>query len=244
MMQKTNSNISDVNKIVDKDFNNQKFKVCWTWYLFLLSNFLVIIGAAIYLVIYLKNFPNESGTKPADIFLNAWMYPTIFNSVSILVMLVFAFYEVKEIIPLRFHTKWKWYKFIFAALISYLFMLIFAFIFVSLTHPSGVIDISVINRNMPIVLLSILMVWALATIILYRYGRFHIDQDIFRRRHGIEVTEKIKHDQKRNTEREKIDKASGEEFKKMRDSINDTKDDSLKNAKATSGLFDKMKQDE
>ena len=58
------------------------------------------------------------------------------------------------------------------------------------------------------------------------------------------VTEKIKHDQKRNTEREKIDKASGEEFKKMRDSINDTKDDSLKNAKATSGLFDKMKQDE
>ena len=75
-------------------FNDQKFKVCWTWYLFLLSNFLVIIGAAIYLVIYLKNFPNESGTKPADIFLNTWMYPTIFNSVSILVMLVFAFYEV------------------------------------------------------------------------------------------------------------------------------------------------------
>ena len=59
-----------------------------------------------------------------------------------------------------------------------------------------------------------------------------------------EALEKIKHDQKRNTEREKIDKASGEEFKKMRDSINDTKDDSLKNAKATSGLFDKMKQDE
>ena len=105
-MEQTKNNKES--KIINNDFNDKSFKVYWTWYLFLISNVLVIIGAAIYLIVYFKYSPS------ADLS-NTWLITVVFNLVSIVCMVFFSYYEIKEIAPLRVHTQWKWYKFIFAS---------------------------------------------------------------------------------------------------------------------------------
>ena len=79
---------------------------------------------------------------------------------------------------------------------------------------------------------------------IYRYGRFHIDKEIFQRKNGIYAEQEKLEKQKHEQSRQQIDQMSDAEFKKMRDKINSSSSTDYIGKKATSNLVDELDEDE
>ena len=85
---------------------------------------------------------------------------------------------------------------------------------------------------------------SLVDIGLYRYGRFHIDKDIFARKHGVAVKERIEAEKTHDADREMVNKMSDEEFKKYKDQIDTTPDHEKIGCEASSGISHEKFDDE
>ena len=77
---------------------------------------------------------------------------------------------------------------------------------------------------------------SLVAIGLYRYGRFHIDKDIFARKHGVIIEEQIKAEKIHEENRSKVASMSEEEFKVYKDKIDTTPDHEKIGREASSGI--------
>ena len=88
------------------------------------------------------------------------------------------------------------------------------------------------------------VVVSLIVVGIYRYGRFHIDKEIFQRKNGIYAEQEKLEKQKHEQSRQQIDQMSDAEFKKMRDKINSLSSTDYIGKKATSNLVDELDEDE
>ena len=81
-----------------------------------------------------------------------------------------------------------------------------------------------------IVLFINCMVMSLITMGIYKYGRFHIDKEIYLRKNGIDVNKKNQQDVK----------MSNKEFKKLQDKLDNSLANDYIGKKATSNLVDEL----
>lgn len=221
MKQDINVTKQEIDKRVNDDFNSSKFKISPIAYLYMFINVLCVLGATISLILFFK--------QPENDFIK--YFPIITNLISLIILLVFLYFETKVIIPKKFHVNPKWYKFFMASVASFGLMTIFSILFIYLAN---------LNKLIIILHLAILMAWSLINIGLYWYARFHIDQDIYRRQHGIDVKNTLLFEKKRKIDRDQVDKLSNQEFSSLKKKLdNNTKD--LIGKKPTSGLLDEAK---
>ena len=210
----------EVKERLRDEIKKEKFRPFWTWYLYLICNVLVIIGTAICWILY--TYKSEA---------NAYVPVLVCNLVSLAGFVVFMIFEAKDIKFKMFHTKKKWIYFIIAGAIVYADIIIMSSLIVAFPV--------VIVNNLPVTYICSFAISAglsLVDIGLYRYGRFHIDKDIFARKHGIMVKEQIEAEKIHEADRAKVDKMSSEEFKKYRDQIDTTPDHEKIGREATSGM--------
>ena len=76
-----------------------KFQTSYTYYIFLVCNFVSMLGLAISLIFTNKNNPNLDYQLPI----------IICNVVSLLILVVFLYFESRIILPYKFHINHKWY---------------------------------------------------------------------------------------------------------------------------------------
>ena len=216
------------NKSKNKDIKIEKpkFQTSYTYYIFLLCNFIAMLGLAICLIFTKNNNPDFNFKLPV----------VICNIVALFIYAVFLYLESRIILPYRFHINHKWYGWFIASTV----------IFAAILIASTVIVCLPVNWSMSwaIGLFSGCVAVSLVDIGIYRYGRFHIDKEIFQRKNGIyaeqEKLEKQKHEQSRH----QIDQMSDDEFKKLRDKINSSSSTVYIGKKATSNLVDELDKDE
>ena len=228
------SNTNNNNKPTDKeikerlseDVSREKFKVSYTYYIFLLCNFLVMLGLTISLIFTVNNNPGQDFHLPV----------IICNVIALAILVVFLYLESRIIIPYKFHINHKWYYFFLASVILFGLILIISTIIVYLPV--------VWSKYWGIGVLVGSMVLSFVCMGLYRYARFHIDKDIYLRKHGIEVQKTLETEKTREEERKRIDALSAEEFNKMKDKINDSDDADHIGQQATSGLTEELENDE
>ena len=216
----------EINERLSEDIRREKFRVSYTYYIFLLCNFLVMLGLTISLIFTFKNNPDQNFQLPV----------IICNVMALAILVVFLYLETKIIIPYKFHINHKWYRFFLASLVIFGIVLIASTIIVYLPI--------VWNIYWSIALLVCSMLISFVCMGLYRYARFHIDKDIYLRKHGVEVQKTLETEKARKEERKHIDSLSAEEFNKMKDKINDSSSSDYIGQKATSGLTDDLENDE
>lgn len=237
---KNNEKDNNLNKIVNdqvnEDFKKDSFKTNWTWYLFLLSCIIIVIGTTISLIIF-YTLLNGSITKDNL----QWKLSTIIcNILGLIIIAIFAYFEFKNFKVQKFHTQFKWFKFIISSLFLYSSIIIITCI-ILIVVPDGYIKVYLWA---PILNLVISMIFSLIAVGLYRYGRFHIDKDIYMRRHGKQIKDEISAKQKHIDSINKINQLSDEEFEKMKQGINDNDSIDLIGVKPTSGITDKKFDEE
>ncbi len=218
-----NKNNKDLNRKVLEDANEEKFNVSWTWYIFLLANVILLIGAAITWILC------SNGLE--------YLYvPTLVcNLLSFVPLCIFLYFELKQIIPQRFHVKMKWYYFILSAVILF---------GVNIIISCFIIFIPTTSNTTCMINFIVLVVLSLVCVGLYRYGRFHIDKEIYCRRHGIELKQNQKYSSQRKLKREKVNKMSNEEFKKYREHLEEIDKKEMIGKQATSFLSDEKFENE
>ena len=214
------ANDKEVKERLRDEIKKEKFRPFWTWYLYLVCNILVILGAAISWILWMY------GNKES-----IYIPVLVCNLVSLGGFVAFMIFEAKDVKLKIFHTKKKWIYFIIAGACIYAALVIMTSLIVAF-------PITEINK-VPVNLVCSFAISAgisLVDIGLYRYGRFHIDKDIFARKHGVMVKEQIEAEKVHAADREKVEKMSDEEFKKYRDKIDTTPDHEKIGREATSGL--------
>ena len=216
------------NKSKNKDIKIEKpkFQTSYTYYIFLLCNFIAMLGLAICLIFTKNNNPDFNFKLPV----------VICNIVALFIYAVFLYLESRIILPYRFHINHKWYGWFIASTV----------IFAAILIASTVIVCLPVNWSMSwaIGLFSGCVAVSLVDIGIYRYGRFHIDKEIFQRKNGIYAEQEKLEEQKHEQSRQQIDKMSDDEFKKMRDEINSSSSTDYIGKKATSNLVDELDEDE
>ena len=215
------ANDKEVKERLNQEIKKEKFRPFWTWYIYLVCNVLIILGTAIGWILY-QYGDVESRYIPS----------LVCNLVSLGGIVVFMIYEAKDIKLKMFHTQKKWVYFIIASVCVYAIIIVLSSILCSLPVTQGV-------NNTPIELVCAFAICAglsLVDIGLYRYGRFHIDKDIFARKHGVLVKEKIEAEKVHEADREKVNQMSDEEFKKYKDKIDTTPEHEKIGREATSGI--------
>ena len=202
------------------DMKKEKFRPFWTWYLYLVCNILIIVGTAVSWILYM--YDKQDST---------YIPVLVCNLISLGGFVAFMIFEAKDIKLKMFHTKKKWIYFIIASACVYAAIIIMS----SLIVAFPVVRVN----NLPITLICSFAISAgisLVDIGLYRYGRFHIDKDIFARKHGVVVKEQIEAEKVHEADRAKVDAMSNEEFKKYKDKIDTTPDHEKIGREATSGM--------
>lgn len=223
---KTKPTDKEINERLAEDVNREKFRVSYTYYIFLLCNFLVMLGVTISLIFTVNNNPDQDFHLPV----------IICNVISLAILVVFLYLESRTIIPYKYHINHKWYRFFLASMIIFGIILIVSTIIVYLPI--------VWNKYWSIGVLVGSMLISFVCMGLYRYARFHIDKDIYLRRHGVEVQKTLETEKAHEEERKRIDSLSREEFNKMKDKINDSSSSDHIGQQATSGLTEELEDDE
>ena len=211
----------EVKERLKDEMRKEKFRPYWTWYIYLACNILVVLGAAISWIVY------EWGSND-----KCYIPTLVCNLVSLGGFVVFMIFEAKDIKLKMFHTKKKWIHFIIAGACVYAAIIIMTSLIVAFPVVKT-------GNNLPLTLICSFAVSggiSLVDIGLYRYGRFHIDKDIFARKHGVIVKEQIEAEKVHEAERAKVDRMSDEEFKKYKEKIDTTPDHEKIGREATSGL--------
>ena len=214
------ANDKEVKERLRDEIKKEKFRPFWTWYLYLVCNILVILGTAISWILWMY------GNKES-----IYIPVLVCNLVSLGGFVAFMIFEAKDVKLKIFHTKKKWIYFIIAGACIYAALVIMTSLIVAF-------PITEINK-VPVNLVCSFAISAgisLVDIGLYRYGRFHIDKDIFARKHGVMVKEQIEAEKVHEADRNKVNKMSDEEFKKYKDQIDTTPDHEKIGREATSGL--------
>ena len=214
------------NKNKETKIEKPNFQTSYTYYIFLLCNFVVMLGLAICLI-FTKNQNTNFDFKLPVI---------ICNIFALAIFSAFLYLESRIILPYRFHINHKWYGWFITSTVIFALILIASTVIVCL--PVEWTMVWAISLFCSCVVISLIAVG------IYRYGRFHIDKEIFQRKNGIyaeqEKLEKQKHDQSR----QQIDQMSDVEFKKIRDKINSSSPTDYIGKKATSNLVDELEENE
>lgn len=186
----------------------------WTWYAFQAANFFIILGVAITWILSIS-LPDPS----------VFMVPTIVcNITSILLVAIFIYFENQNITNIYVHINKKWIRFYFASLIAYLCVIltsILCYVF------KDKIDLSI----MMIIDFCLCCALSLIALGLYRYGRFKMDFEMYKRRRG----EIVAQEKKVLAERKSMEKLSMEDYEKIR---KESDQDKTSTTKATSNLVD------
>lgn len=190
-----------------------KFQTSYTYYIFLVCNFISMLGLAISLIFTNKNNPNLDYQLPI----------IICNVVSLLILVVFLYFESRIILPYKFHINHKWYGWFISSVIIFSLILVVSTIIVCLPVEWTI--------TWSITLFVSCMVMSLFTIGIYKYGRFHIDKEIYLRKNGIEINKE---------KNQQNNKMSDKEFKKMQDKLDNCSPTDYNGKKATSNLVDKL----
>ena len=216
----------EINERLSEDVRREKFRVSYTYYIFLLCNFIVMLGLTISLIFTVNNNPDQDFHLPV----------IICNVISLAILVVFLYLESRIIIPYKFHINHKWYRFFLASMIIFGVILVTSTIIVYLPIQW--------NKYISIGLLVGSMLISFVSMALYRYARFHIDKDVYLRRHGIEVQKTLEAEKTREEERKHIGSLSDEEFNKLKDKVNDSSHSDHIGQRATSGLTEELGNDE
>ena len=212
------------NKSKETRIEKPKFQTSYTYYIFLLCNFIVMLGLTICLI-FTKNAIQD------------FKLPVVIcNIIALFVFAVFLYLESRIILPYRFHINHKWYCWFIASSIIFALILIASTVIVCLPVRWAM--------GWAIGLLCGCVVVSLIVVGIYRYGRFHIDKEIFQRKNGIYAEQEKLEKQKHEQSRQQIDQMSDAEFKKMRDKINSLSSTDYIGKKATSNLVDELDEDE
>lgn len=183
--------------------SSKQIKTKWTWYLFLVANVFLVLGVAITWILFHESFEFSIIILPIS----------ILGILGIITMIVFYWFESKELILIRQHVNKKWFNYYLLAGIAYIFNLIITFALVF-------IDINVIpdffRMQMFIIIFVVVALISLISIGLYRYGRFRIDLDLYRRKRGEELKkikakelEKLQHRNMKSSKYKNIKKQDG-----------------------------------
>ena len=230
MEKTTNNSLNTSNNVdlVNDKFKDKNFKLSSLYYLFFVASIIVVIGACVALVLQ-HNYENSTKNEIQ------WKLPTLIcNIIALIFVAIYFFLQLKVIAPKQYHVKKKWFYIFLAAMISFCTMLVVS-IFVIYISTSNNIST---HKKLVIANLVIVGVWSLINTGLCRYSLFHIEKDIFMRQHGIDVQNQIKEKKNHDLNREKIDKLSDDEFKKLKIK-NDEINDHSQIDKPTTGLADK-----
>lgn len=201
---------------MNEDVRAAKFGVSYPWYILLLGCFCLLLGSAVTWILQSRADPN------------AWIPSLVCNLLSLVVICLYGYFEFKQIWPHHYHVKKKWYSFIFAGVIIFLVTVIISclLVFIVISTPTCIANFVVI------------LVMTLICVGLCRYGRFHIDKEMYCRTHGVEIKKQLEYENKRTEQRKKVDAMTDEEFQKYRKHLDDSDDQSLLGKEATSGLSD------
>ena len=118
------------------EMKKEKFRPFWTWYLYLICNVLVILGAAISWMVFQAN--------PSTSEINRLLPTLVCNIFSLGGFVAFTVFEARDIKYKLFHTKKKWVYFIIASACVYIAIVIVTFVLASLPV------INTIVNNIPI----------------------------------------------------------------------------------------------
>lgn len=202
------------------------FKTSYTYYIFLLCNFVVMLGLAICLIFTKNQNPDFDFKLPV----------IVCNIVSLFIFSAFLYLESRIILPYRFHINHKWYGWFITSIVIFAIILITSTVIVCL--PVGW------TMGWAIGLFSGCVGVSLISVGIYRYGRFRIDKEIFQRKNGIYAEQEKIEKQKHERSRQQVNQMSDAEFKKMRDKINSSSSTDYIGKKATSNLVDELDEDE
>lgn len=165
-----------------------------TWYIFLASNVLVLLGCAITYVLFRQ--PDVKNT-----FIN-YLPSVVCNILALILCGLFIWFEAKNTMPKAVHFQRKWLWWYLAALIIFVCSIIFNFIFLIIFNnyfwePTN-------KQTWPLIIyLVVTGVMTLIAIGLQRYARFKIDLDIYRRTHGeLPKKEEMEKDQAKQEKHE------------------------------------------
>ena len=221
----------DTTKIVP---NRKEINRGWTWYIFVIANFLIVLGVAITWIVF-----SVEGTNIQLAFL-----PTLIcNLCSLLIIGLFIFFENKQISPKIHHFQKKWLKFYIISMLVYFIAFILSivsFLLVSIggLKPNVAADASMIT-TIYIIFFSLVAVISAISTGIYRYARFKIDLDLYRRKRGVVVVEETKALEEKK-QRQSLEK---EEYEKIKESSEKTSHHPSQTS-ASSGLFDIAKEND
>jgi hypothetical protein len=106
-------------------------------------------------------------------------------------MVIFYYFDSKEIYLIRQHIPRKHFNLYFAAGFVFVFNLIFVFTFMSLIDPISKAFMQEIRINAAFgIVFGISALISLIAIGMYRYAKYKIDLALYLRRHGQSETEK------------------------------------------------------
>ncbi len=210
------------NPIQENNAPIRKFSASYTHYIFLLCNFISMLGLAISLIFTYKNNPDFDYKLPV----------IICNVISLTILAVFLYLESRIIIPYRFHINHKWYGWFIASALMFSLMLVISTIIVCLPVEW--------SKFWSIGLFAGCMAFSLITIGIYKYARFHIDKEIYLRKNGIQIQKEEKSKLNNQQEQKQIDNMPDKEFKKMHDKIDNSSSNNNIGKKATSNLIDEL----
>ena len=212
----------EVKQELKEKIKKEKFRPYWTWYIFLICNVLVILGAAITWIVWTNNAESKY-----------WVSTIVCNLVAIGGIAAFAIFEVKDLKLKLFHTQKKWSYFIIGSVCVFGAIIVISSV-LGVLQPqhkgSGGVPIEIVCD------FSVTAFLSLVAVGLYRYGRFHIDKDIFARKHGVIVKEQLEAEKSHEIERSKVDAMSKAEFDKLKEKIDMTPDHEKLGRAETSGM--------
>ena len=214
------------NKNEETKIEKPTFKTSYTYYIFLLCNFAVMLGLAICWIFTKNQNPDFDFKLPV----------IICDIIALFIFTAFLYLESRIILPYRFHINHKWYGWFITSIVIFAIILITSTVVVCL--PVGWTMVWAIG------LFSCCVVVSLISVGIYRYGRFHIDKEIFQRKNGIYAKQEKIEQQKHEQSRQQVNQMSDVEFKKMRDKINSSSSTDYIGKKATSNLVDELDEDE
>lgn len=182
-----------------------------TWYLFLISNVIILIGCAVTFALFYNNQPDSPVLFVPSI---------VCDLVALLLCGFFVWLEAKGIMNKAMHFRRKWLGWYLAALIVFIVAIIFSFIFIVIFRTAYYDQHSSLHsQKWPLIIYIVITgVLTLVSIGLQRYARFKIDLDIYKRTHG-ELPKK-----------EELDKEQAKQEKK----------EAKQKDKASSGLADSI----
>lgn len=186
-------------------------------YIFKLANLIVVFGALLALLIFVKH-PESFNTQTPCL---------VCNLLGTAIFAIFMIIEMRILFPLRFHVKSKWYKVMLASFICFVIGILTSIL---------IVYVPKISVNTLIANLSILMILGLITIGIYTYARYKIQKEIFIRR-GIEIA-------KAKKDLEKTSSDLKTEYDKLTKDVQTKNDVELIGKEATSGIYNDEKSDQ